>query len=345
MSVRKRTWTTSKGERKEAWIVDYIDQDGDRHIETFARKKDADAHHAAVKVEVAQGIHTPPAGSITVETAAADWLRWVELENRERATIAGYRVLVNKHIVSRLGATKLASLTTPRVQKFRDDLLADLPRPLAKQVLGRLKAILKDAKRRGNVAQNVAPEGRARALLMTAAFTGLRASELRGLRWQDVDLKHNVIHVRQRADRYNEIGRPKSESGERNVPIGQMVANTLRHWRLASPQGDLVFGTGAGKPQALNNIVTRIWIPTQVKAGVVDADGKPKYSGFHSLRHFYASWCINRKRDGGLELPAKTVQTRLGHASIVMTLDRYGHLFPSDDGAELDEAERAIFAT
>lgn len=125
MSVRKRVWTTSKGERKEAWIVDYIDQGGDRHIETFARKKDADAYEASVRVEVSQGIHTPPARSITVETAAADWLRWVELENRERATIAGYRVFVNKHIVPRLGATKLAALTTPRVQKFRDDLLAD----------------------------------------------------------------------------------------------------------------------------------------------------------------------------------------------------------------------------
>jgi len=374
MSVRKHHWTTRKGEPREAWLVNYTDGAAVRRAKFFQRKKDADAYHASVRVEVSQGIHTPPARSIMVETAAADWLRWVELENRERATIAGYRVFVNKHIVPRLGATKLAALTTPRVQKFRDDLLADLPRPLAKQVLGRLKAILKDAKRRGNVAQNVAadvmigtngrdkerltigkhipsrdeirrileaaPDGRARALLMTATFTGLRASELRGLRWQDVDLKHNVIHVRQRADRYNEIGRPKSKSAERNVPIGQMVANTLRHWRLASPQGDLVFGTGAGKPQALNNILTRIWIPTQVKAGVVDVDGKAKYSGFHSLRHFYASWCINRKRDGGLELPAKTVQTRLGHASIVMTLDRYGHLFPSDDGVELDEAER-----
>jgi Site-specific recombinase XerD len=153
-----------------------------------------------------------------------------------------------------------------------------------------------------------------------------------------------VIHVRQRADRYNEIGRPKSVSGERNVPIGPMVANTLRQWHLRSSSGDLVFGTRSGKPDGLTNIVNRIWIPLQIKVGVVTADGA-KYSGFHSLRHFYASWCINRHRDGGLELPVKTVQARLGHASIVMTLDRYGHLFPSDDGAELAEAERAIFAT
>ena len=59
-----------------------------------------------------------------------------------------------------------------------------------------------------------------------------------------------------------------------------------------------------------------------------------KYTGLHSLRHFYASWCINRRVDGGLELPLKVVQARLGHASIQMTADTYGHLFPrGDDGA------------
>jgi integrase len=61
------------------------------------------------------------------------------------------------------------------------------------------------------------------------------------------------------------------------------------------------------------------------------------------LRHFYASWCINRRADGGLELPLKVVQTRLGHASIQMTADTYGHLFPrGDDGTELAAAERAL---
>jgi hypothetical protein len=61
----------------------------------------------------------------------------------------------------------------------------------------------------------------------------------------------------------------------------------------------------------------------------------PKCTGLHALRHFSASCCINRKEDGGLELPAKIVQARLGHASIVMAMDRYGHLFPgTDDGAE-----------
>src|SRR5262245_27897761 len=57
MSVRKRTWKNAKGEPQEAWIVDYVDQKGKRHIETFARKKDADARHAVVKVDVSKGTH------------------------------------------------------------------------------------------------------------------------------------------------------------------------------------------------------------------------------------------------------------------------------------------------
>ena len=97
----------------------------------------------------------------------------------------------------------------------------------------------------------------------------------------------------------------------------------------------MVFPNGAGKLENHGNIVRRVLCPVQVAAGVVNSKGGAKYSGMHAFRHFYASWCINRKKDGGLELPMKTVQQRLGHSSIVMTSDVYGHLFPSgDDGSE-----------
>jgi integrase len=93
----------------------------------------------------------------------------------------------------------------------------------------------------------------------------------------------------------------------------------------------------------LENIVRLGWKPAQIAAGVTDKHGHAKYPGLHSLRHFCASWCINRRADGGLELPLKLVQARLGHATIQMTADPYGHLFPrSDDGAELAAAERAF---
>ena len=200
-------------------------------------------------------------------------------------------------------------------------------------------------------------EGRWRPLLLTAIFTGLRASELRGLRWKDVDLDRREIRVHQRADRFNEIGRPKSEAGERTVPASPIAVNSLREWKLACPKGDLdlVFPNGAGNVESLGNIINRGLIPVQMRAGVsaptdrIDGEGKvvmaARYTGMHSLRHFYASWCINRPEDGGLGLPPKVVQERLGHASIVMTMDIYGHLFPrGDDADELAAAENALLA-
>jgi integrase len=188
-------------------------------------------------------------------------------------------------------------------------------------------------------------EGRWRPLLLTAIFAGLRSSELRGLRWNDVDFKHSKLHVRQRADRYNTLGSLKSEGSERSIPLAPVLANTLREWKLACPKGELglAFPNGAGRIESHANIINRALLPVQIAAGVITATGKAKYTGLHSLRHFYASWCINRRIDGGLELPLKVVQARLGHASIQMTADRYGHLFPSsDDGAEMAEAEKAF---
>jgi integrase len=206
-------------------------------------------------------------------------------------------------------------------------------------------------------------QGHWRPLLLTAIFTGLRASELRGLRWSDVDFDKREIRVHQRADRFNEIGKPKSEAGERAVPATPIVINALKEWKLVCPKGklNLAFPNGVGKIESLSNIRNRGLVPTQLRAGVsapklnkagepeIDKEGHQvltgKYPGMHAMRHFYASWCINRKEDGGLGLPPKVVQERLGHSSITITMDVYGHLFPrGDDADELAEAERALLA-
>lgn len=154
-------------------------------------------------------------------------------------------------------------------------------------------------------------------LILTAIFTGLRASELRGLRWPDVDLVKGELHVRQRADRYQKIWRPKTASGERVVPLTPKLVAVLREWKMACPKGalGLVFPNTEGKVGWHSNIINRVWIPIQIAAGVYtivkdadgkvahDKDGKPvrkaKYTGLHALRHFYASWCINREKNGG----------------------------------------------
>ena len=180
---------------------------------------------------------------------------------------------------------------------------------------------------------------------MTAASTGLRASELRGLRWVDTDLRAGEIRVNQRADRFNVIGNPKTDGSRRTVPIGPEVVRDLTEWKVACPVKsglNLVFPTSAGTIENHSNML-RSFEAVQTSAGVVDKEGKPKYA-MHALRHFFASWSINRRADGGRELPAKLVQSYLGHSSITMTLDIYGHLFPSNaDRAELAASEKALF--
>ena len=225
MSVRRRTWTNRSG-KHEAWIVDYFDAGGVRRNATFERKKTADDYETEVKKQVRDGTHTAPSVSPTVAEAAQNWLAFVEGENRERTTVKQYEEHVRLHILPRLGSAKLAHLTMPAIEAFRDDLLSDLSRPMAKKVLTSLKSILKDAMRRGKVAQNVARDvsikiasrdkrkvkigvdipnmdeirallaasGALRPVLVVATFTGLRSSELRGLTWADVDLKaHGLL--------------------------------------------------------------------------------------------------------------------------------------------------------
>jgi integrase len=385
MSVRKRTWRNGDGSQGEAWVVAYTDQQGTRRIRSFDRRREADAFHATVAVDLRSGLHVPDSQSITVAEAGQNWLTSCEAAELEARTLVDYRGHLALHIVPLLGAKKLSQLTMPMIRTFEDQLKRDRSPAMVRKVRTSLGAILADAQERGLVAQNVvrdlrrrrrgkekradkrhkgklkigvdipapgeirtflrALQGRWRPLLLTAIFTGLRASELRGLRWSDVDLKRGELHVRQRADYFNTIGQPKSESGERSIPLPPMVVAVLREHRLACPKGalNLVFPNGRGNVESLTNIIGRGLKPAMIAAKIVTKSGAAKYTGLHSLRHFYASWCINRRVDGGLELPLKVVQARLGHATISLTADTYGHLFPrGDDGAELAAAEQAF---
>src|SRR6266478_8925189 len=354
MSVRKRTWTTSKGEPKEAWIVTYTDTAGDRVQETFAKKKDATARHADIAVAIKHGTHVATSKSVTVAEAGRLWVT-AAARDLERATVAAYRRCLDLHIAPYLGWVKLSQLSVAAVRKFEDDLTRDgRSRITVRTVRTSLGTLLADAQEQGLVARNVvrelkrgkkrkaerrergklkvgvhiptpdevkamlaAAQGRWRPFLLVAVFTGLRASELRGLRWADVDLGKAELYVRQRADRYHTIGWPKSEAGERTVPLAPQVLSALREWRLACPKGplDLVFPNTQGKIESHSAIIARGLVPAQLAAGVTriekDADGKvkldeggkpiwrAKYTGLHALRHFFASWCINPKSMGG----------------------------------------------
>jgi integrase len=82
--------------------------------------------------------------------------------------------------------------------------------------------------------------------------------------------------VRKRADRFNEIGPTKSAAGERTIPIAPMLANTLREWKLACPEGELglVFPNGAGRIESRSNIIHRGLKPVRIAASVTDGSNR-----------------------------------------------------------------------
>jgi integrase len=378
-TVRKRVRTAANGEEKIAWVADYHDQHKKRHLKTFKTQKAAKAWLIETQGEVARGVHTPERASINVYEAAQLWLKRGTVEGLEKGTLKGYDAVVRLHIgPSKIGNIKLALLSTPMIEDWRDHLVAKLSRRLARKVLGTLKSILSEAQRRGLVAQNAAlpvkvdarkreqsklevgrnipgkpdaqkilatlGEGRwarHRPLIVTAVFTGMRASELRGLPWSAVDFDKKTIIVRQRADEWGTIAMPKSHAGQREIPMSPTVFNTLREWRLACPKGelDLVFPNTSGKVQPLSNIAHRVWRPLQRQAGLADDNGAPLFN-FHALRHFAASLWIE------LGFSPKRLQALLGHSSVQMTFDRYGHLFPNaeDDHEKFARGEVGLVA-
>jgi integrase len=370
-SVRKRTWI--KGDQQqEAWVC-YYRLGKERHSKTFDKKKQADAYRAKVEVEIREGIHVPESSSLTVAQAGDLWIKTTEAGELEPTTIEQYQQHLRLHIIPLIGQMKLSKLTAPAVRAFADRLRETGRSPtLTKYVVRSLGSLLSDAQERGNIIRNPvrelrrrkrkpdskdrrgkslvvgrdiptpdeikrileAAEGKWRVFFQVAVFSGLRASELRGLRWEDVNLKSAELHVRQRADRQRRIGSPKTRAGYRTIPLLADVVRVLREWKLACPIGPLglVFPNGAGHVEFYINIVHRAWWPLQIKAGVTSrATGDKgnveivaKYSGLHALRHFFASWCAKQ----GLSM--KETQVLMGHSNISVTMDTYTHLFPSD---------------
>ena len=406
MAIRQRRWTW-KGKGKSAWVVDYFDAKGKRRLKTFKTKRAADDWRSETRIELKHGTHVADRDSTTVAEAGKLWLATCEENELKRGTLQLYRQHLDLHIAPLIGTKKLNELTVPALRTFQDQLRASgRSLALTKKVMTYFGGLLADAQERGLTTRNPVRErkrrtktadrhqkrleigvdipkpaeicavlraasGFRRAFFMVAALVGLRASELRGLMWCDVDFAASTITVRQRADKWCGIGSPKAAASRRTIPAPPLVMSTLKEWKLACPRRatgkkdangqpvkelHFVFPNGNGNVELLSNIRRRHWHPLQLAAGVavpledkgkpmLDKDGKPlmapKYTGLHALRHFFCSWCAARPQDGGLGVPLKTVQVRMGHSTLAMTADRYGHLFPSQDDAEVLAAGEA----
>ncbi|MFQ3895307.1 tyrosine-type recombinase/integrase [Sphingobium sp. R-7] len=197
-----------------------------------------------------------------------------------------------------------------------------------------LKAILEAAK--------ASAEPMAHPLALIAIFAGLRASELRGLPWRCIDFAARTLTVDQRADLKNVIGPPKSEAGYRTIPLPASAITALKAWKLACPptSDDLVFPSVANRVMTHRYMSLNLFGAVQIAAGVaaptVDDQGAPVLSkarqpvmqplyGMHDFRHAAASLWIEQR------VNPKRVQRWMGHSSIQVTFDTYGHLFDQAD--------------
>lgn len=348
-AIRKRVWTDARGGARQAWLVDYRDSAGKRRAKQFSRKKDAEAWQTHAAWHVSQGTHTPDSQSITVSAAARQWLDRARADKLEPTTVAAYDQQVRLHIEPLCGTVKLSQLTAPMVAEYRDRLLDKLSRPMAVRVLRSLTSIIASAQARGLVAQNVAhaikvkrtareravvrppskkalraileasqasEDRQAAPLAMLAIFAGLRASELRGLSWPHVDLQAGSVTVDQRADAKGTIGPPKSAASRRTIPLPASAIRVLKEWKLACRATDLalVFPSLAGKVMSHRYMSLNVLGPTLKAANATAVT-------LHDLRHAAASLWIEQ------QVEPKRVQAWLGHQSIQITFDTYGHLF------------------
>lgn len=294
----------------------------------------------------------------------------------EKATLRPYR-LHTRYIKELIGGLKLSDLTPHLCEQFRNDLLKSFSRPYARKILTSFKGILSEARSQGwlssNPAENVhvmlteradpkherwltlndvrallgkadekasssnkqisARWQRYRALVYVMAFSGMRPGAVLGLPWSNVCFEQKTIKVAQDLNDDGEIGRPKSKSGYRTITMGDHVMELLADWKDKCPESELdfVFPNWKGNPEKLQNVYRRCWYTLQKEVGLVDPDGKSRFP-LKELRHVRASLEIDQQAN------PKEIKTLMGHSSINVTYDVYGHLF--EDHSER-RAERA----
>jgi integrase len=169
-----------------------------------------------------------------------------------------------------------------------------------------------------------------RAVILTAAYTGLRQSELLGLRWRDVDWEAERIRVRNAYVRGEHSREGKSDlSTRRSVPMAHRLQRGLREWRSRSNyvgEDDLVFGHPLLGTPLDRTKVTRRFQKACRTAGV-------PVIPFHDLRHTFAT------RLAAAGVPLRTIQEYLGHADL-KTTQIYAHYAPAE--REVDMINQAF---
>jgi integrase len=325
----------------------------------FSTPQEATRWRQDAQVDLRRGVRRAVA-PVTVRQFAEEWLEGAKSgTNRTRSgrpykpsALRSYEQALTERILPDLGAIKFGELDRNDVQDLADRLQAKgLSASTVRNAIVPLRAICRRAVARRQIQVNPtaglelpAVEGRRdrfatpkeaevliatvpeqdRVLWATAMYAGLRRGELRAMRWEDVDLAAGVIRVERSWDRVVGEIETKSTAGRRKVPIAAVLRSHLLAHRLKTG--------GAVGTRVFAADDNRAFDPSTVSARAVKVWKERKCTPItlHECRHTFASLMI------AAGVNAKALQTFMGHSSITVTLDRYGHLMPGSEEEAAD---------
>jgi integrase len=321
---------------------------------SFRMLAEARAWRQETQVAVRRGEVGAPSAR-TVREAMETWLAGARAGSiRARSgrrykpsVIRGYAIAVRTKINPRLGSKRLSAVTRNSLQDLIEQLVADGYSPSSvRNAVMPLRAVFRRAISRGEVPANptrglefpanrrgrdrVAAPAEARTLIeavpesdralwATAIYAGLRRGELQALRWCDIDLKAGVISVAHGWDREAGLIEPKSAAAERRVPIAKTLRKFLVGQRLRQRgvEEAFVFSATGERPFDPPTIAERARLAWR-QAGLEPLS-------LHECRHTFASLMI------AAGVNVKALSTYMGHSTVTLTLDRYGHLLPGNE--------------
>jgi integrase len=353
------------------WRARYRDPSGRERSKSFTRKVDAERFLVGIEDAKLRGAYVDPAAG---KMGFGEWAeRWhLTTAHLKPSTRHDYRMLLDHQVLPAFGDWTLASIDTLAVKEWRAGLLADgLSPKRAGKALQVLSQILASAVEGGRLARNAATsvkppkvqrkemhfldaeqvewlaavtEIRYRPLILFAAYTGLRPCELVALRVGRLDLLRCTARVVEAAVEVSRLEwGPVKTHEARIVRMPRSVAEELAASLAVRPHSPeaLVFTAPMGGPLSRADFVRNCFKPAVLVANEAiaklpkDRRPAPLPEGlrFYDLRHTCASLLIAQGAS------VKAVQAQLGHATASITLDTYGHLFPSEMEALADRLE------
>lgn len=357
-------------QRGDGRWVGAISQDGQpRKVIYGGTRREVDAKLDELKEAKRKGL--PLAGvSVSLGEFVTSWLEALTVARKRDRTIRRYEQLMRLHVTPTLGRRSLVKLAPEELEHLYAEKLRTLGDTTVHHIHAAVHLCLAHAMRKGHVGRNVADlvdapaikatemqtldesqvqrlfdevaGDRLEALYVVAFSTGMRLSELLGLRWRDVDFATGEIHVRTTLEKYHgeiAFAEPKTKGSRRNILVASQAKDALRRHRIAQnveriaagsawTEYDLVFANEVGEPVA-DTTFRRAYHRHLRHARL-------PIIRIHDSRHTAATTLLGRG------VHAKIVSEMLGHSRIATTMDLYSHVTPTMQGEARSAMEAAI---